>query len=157
MNAGDRWGDDKAPDRQGTSGAYPSVPRPDPSAHPGAAGDPPVPAVRVLAGVNELRAVADPIRLQVLGVLTAEYDHALSARQLARRLGVTFSLMHYHLRVLHDEGLVRVTNQQTGQGRAERCFQTAQLALRWDFPVEAAAGCDGGTGVPAGSGGDEAR
>ncbi|WP_326554967.1 ArsR/SmtB family transcription factor [Micromonospora sp. NBC_01813] len=91
-------------------------------------------AVRVLDGVSELRAVADPIRLRVLAVLIAEPEQALSARQLAHRLGITFSLMHYHLRVLTVEKLVRVVNQRTDQGRSERYFQAAQLAMRWEFP-----------------------
>ena len=85
--------------------------------------------------MSELRAVADPIRLQVLAVLAAEPELALSARQLAHRLGITFSLMHYHLRVLSAEKMVRVVNQRTEQGRAERCFQVAQLAMRWEFPT----------------------
>ncbi|MFY1695228.1 MULTISPECIES: ArsR/SmtB family transcription factor [unclassified Solwaraspora] len=106
-------------------------------------------AVRVLDGVSALRAVADPIRLQVLGVLTAEPQQSYSARQLAHRLGITFSLMHYHLRVLTEEGMVRVVSQRTGHGRAERCFQTAQLALRWEFPPVSGEGC------PPTSGGDQ--
>ncbi|WFE19179.1 winged helix-turn-helix domain-containing protein [Solwaraspora sp. WMMD937] len=134
-----------------------SVPRQPGSARPPGGTGPPTPAVRVIEGVNQLRAVADPIRLRVLAVLTTEPDRALSARQLAHQLGITFSLMHYHLRVLSDEGMIRVVNQRTDQGRAERYFQAAQLALRWDFPPADRAGDDIAPANRAGDGGSDGK
>ena len=93
--------------------------------------------LRVLLLVSELRAVGDPIRLEVLRLLGADLDRALTAKELAAELGVRLSLMHYHLRVLWDEQLVLAESVDNAQGRRERRFRAAQSALRWDFPETA--------------------
>jgi DNA-binding transcriptional ArsR family regulator len=90
--------------------------------------------LRVLLRVSELRAVGDPIRIEVLRLLGADLDRALTAKELAAELDVRLSLMHYHLKVLRDEQLVLAESVDNEQGRRERRFRAAQSALRWEFP-----------------------
>src|SRR3954466_7944947 len=55
-------------------------------------------------GAAQLRALAHPLRLQLLDVLGAEGP--ATASQLARRLGESSGATSYHLRVLAKHGLV---------------------------------------------------
>jgi DNA-binding transcriptional ArsR family regulator len=68
--------------------------------------------------ISALRAMAHPLRLRMLSLLTAE---AMSAAEVARALDLTHANASYHLRVLHDAGaLVVVDEQKVRGGRARR-------------------------------------
>lgn len=71
-----------------------------------------------LARVGELRAVADPLRLFVLDTLMSDVDRVWSARELAERAGCAMNRMHYHLRLLEEQALVRSHWVEAG-GRSE--------------------------------------
>ncbi|WP_440708508.1 helix-turn-helix domain-containing protein [Herbiconiux sp. YIM B11900] len=58
-----------------------------------------------MATLDELRATAHPIRLQLLSLLTGA---ALSAAEAGRELRLSQATASYHLRVLERAGLVRV-------------------------------------------------
>lgn len=94
------------------------------------------PRLRRIAGVSELRAVSDAVRLAVLSILFDHPQESFSVRDLAERTGVAVTLMHYHLKILRTENLVGVAVRRTAQGRRERQYQAACAALRWDFPAE---------------------
>src|SRR5437868_14876227 len=71
----------------------------------------------------ELRALAHPLRLQLLQVLHAEGP--ATASQLARRLGESSGAASYHLRALHrarvvDEAELRKGRERGCQGPADR-------------------------------------
>ena len=63
----------------------------------------------------ELRALAHPLRLQLLQVLHAEGP--ATASQLARRLGESSGATSYHLRALHRAGMVEEAEQRNGRER----------------------------------------
>jgi DNA-binding transcriptional ArsR family regulator len=92
--------------------------------------------VRRLAGVSELRAVSDSVRLAVLGILFDHPEQGFSVRELAEQTKVPLTLMHYHLKILRTEELVAVAVTRTAQGRRERHYRASCAALRWDFPAE---------------------
>lgn len=58
--------------------------------------------------VSGLRALAHPLRLQMLSLLTGA---DLSATEVARELGITQANASYHLRTLLDAGLVHVSGE----------------------------------------------
>lgn len=60
-----------------------------------------------------MRAWAHPVRLQMLSLLTGE---ALSAADVARRLDLTHANASYHLRHLHQAGLLVVESEQAIRG-----------------------------------------
>lgn len=60
-----------------------------------------------------LRAVAHPLRLRILSLLTGA---AMSAAEAARELGETQANVSYHLRKLHDVGLLRIVEEVSIRG-----------------------------------------
>lgn len=66
-------------------------------------------------GSAQLRALAHPLRLQLLQALQA--DGPATASQLARRLGQSSGATSYHLRALHRAGMVMEAEQRNGRER----------------------------------------
>src|ERR1051326_5021355 len=64
---------------------------------------------------EQLRALAHPLRLQLLQVLHAEGP--ATASQLGRRLGESSGATSYHLRALHRAGMVEEAEQRNGRER----------------------------------------
>ena len=63
----------------------------------------------------QLRALAHPLRLQLLEVLRSEGP--ATASQLARRLGESSGATSYHLRALHRAGMVEEAEQRNARER----------------------------------------
>src|SRR5436305_15301036 len=80
---------------------------------------------------EHLRALAHPLRLQLLQVLQAEGP--ATASQLGRLLGESSGATSYHLRALHPAGVVEEAEQRNGRERwsrrtrSARCCQTRLL------------------------------
>ncbi|WP_103348444.1 transcriptional regulator [Amycolatopsis sp. CA-128772] len=67
---------------------------------------------------DHLRVLAHPLRMRILSLLTGT---AMSAAEAARELGETQANTSYHIRRLHDAGLLEVTEEvQIRGGRAKR-------------------------------------
>ncbi|MDI1462260.1 winged helix-turn-helix domain-containing protein [Catellatospora sp. KI3] len=74
------------------------------------------PSLRAVTG--GLRALAHPIRLRILSLLTGA---AMSAAEVARELGITHANASYHLRLLLANGTITVgEEEQVRGGRAKR-------------------------------------
>lgn len=69
-----------------------------------------------------LRALAHPLRLRMLSLLTGA---PMSAAELARELGGTHANASYHLRQLLLAGLVELDEQRMVRGGRERRYRTA--------------------------------
>lgn len=68
--------------------------------------------------LDSLRVLAHPLRLRILSLLTGA---AMSAAEAARELGETQANVSYHLRRLHEAGLVDVAEEvEIRGGRAKR-------------------------------------
>lgn len=78
-------------------------------------------------GAAQLRALAHPLRLQLLDVLGVEGP--ATASQLARRLGESSGSTSYHLRALHRVGMIEEAEQRNGR---ERWWQ--RVPERWWIP-----------------------
>ncbi|MEW1953761.1 helix-turn-helix domain-containing protein [Terrabacter sp. NPDC080008] len=74
--------------------------------------------------INELRATAHPLRLQMLSLLTGA---ELSAAEVARELGITQANASYHLRLLHAAGLLEVAGEESVRGGRAKKYRH-----RWD-------------------------
>lgn len=75
--------------------------------------------------VTSLRALAHPVRLQMLSLLTGA---AMSAAELARELELTQANASYHLRTLAAAGLVTAAGEERVRGG---------IARRYRYDVEA--------------------
>jgi len=73
-----------------------------------------------VADDRTLRALADPVRLRLLSLLTGS---VLSAAEAAREIGTTQANASYHLRRLEAAGLVEVAEEVTLRGGRARRFR----------------------------------
>jgi DNA-binding transcriptional ArsR family regulator len=70
--------------------------------------------------VPSLRALAHPLRLRILSLLTGT---ELSAAEVARELGVTHANASYHLRLLLDAGEVVVASEEKIRGGVAKRYR----------------------------------
>lgn len=71
-------------------------------------------------GESGLRAVAHPLRLRILSLLTGE---ELSTSELARRLDENPANVGFHLRKLHEAGLVTLVGTQRVRGGTAKIYR----------------------------------
>lgn len=95
--------------------------------------------------LSALRALAHPLRIRMLSLLTAE---AMSAAEVARALGLTHANASYHLRLLHDAGALVVGEEEKVRGGVAKRY-------RYD-PSRAVLGGDAADGADVGSTGSAA-
>ncbi|MET1060316.1 MAG: helix-turn-helix domain-containing protein [Nocardioides sp.] len=69
---------------------------------------------------NALRAVAHPVRLRMLSLLTGT---ELSAAEVARELGITHANASYHLRTLLDAGEVVIASEEKIRGGVAKRYR----------------------------------
>lgn len=74
---------------------------------------------REQVGLSGLRVLAHPLRLRMLSLLTGA---ALSATELSRELGISQALASYHLRQLHNAGVIDLAEVRSRRGGQERRF-----------------------------------
>lgn len=70
--------------------------------------------------MHGLRAIAHPLRLRILSLLTGS---AMSAAELARELADSQPNISYHLRRLHDAGLVQIAEEVTIRGGTAKRYR----------------------------------
>jgi DNA-binding transcriptional ArsR family regulator len=89
-----------------------------------------------LRSAAELRVVAHPTRLRIIGLLRRLGPQ--TGAMLGAELGESAGTVSYHLRSLADAGLVAETDSPRGEGadRRERWWRAAQERTVWD-PAEA--------------------
>ena len=69
---------------------------------------------------NSLRAVAHPVRLQILSLLTGA---ELSAAEVARELGISHANASYHLRTLLDAGELVIASEEKIRGGVAKRYR----------------------------------
>jgi DNA-binding transcriptional ArsR family regulator len=92
------------------------------------------PDVRAVENVDVLRALADPTRLAILGVLMDQRDElpVMSVKELAARLGEPQTKLYRHVRQLEAVGLIRVAATRMVSGILEQRYQACQRDLLFD-------------------------
>jgi DNA-binding transcriptional ArsR family regulator len=78
-----------------------------------------------VASTGYLRALAHPLRLRMLSLLTGS---VMSAAELARELDVAHGSASYHLRQLEQAGLVEVAEERSHRGGQERRYRVRPTA-----------------------------
>jgi DNA-binding transcriptional ArsR family regulator len=91
-------------------------------------------AVRTVEDVDILRALADPTRLAILGVLMERPDElpVMSVKELAARLGEPQTKLYRHVKQLEAVGLIRVAATRLVSGILEQRYQACQRDLQFD-------------------------
>ncbi len=88
-------------------------------------------SLEVSEQVAALRALAHPLRLRMLSLLTGA---AMSAAELARELEVSQALASYHLRQLADAGIVELAETRSRRGGRERRYRHRVEPTAADHP-----------------------
>ena len=92
------------------------------------------PGVREIDTVEELRALADPIRLALLSALDAPAPDGelpvLSVKELAHSLGEPQTKLYRHVKQLEAAGLIEVAATRVVSGIVEQRYRAAQRELR---------------------------
>jgi DNA-binding transcriptional ArsR family regulator len=76
--------------------------------------------------VDVLAAIANPIRLRILGTLAGGRDYV---SHLAREIGVSRPLLHMHLQRLEAAGLVVGNLELSTDGKAMKFFELADVDI----------------------------
>jgi DNA-binding transcriptional ArsR family regulator len=95
-----------------------------------------------LSDPRQMRALAHPLRLRLLGLLRS--DGPATATRLATEVGQSAALVSYHLRTLANHGFIAEAPELADDGR-ERWWRAAHSGMTWspadflDSPERAAA------------------
>ena len=85
-----------------------------------------------MADLEELRATAHPIRLQLLSLVTGI---AMSSAEAARELGITQANASYHFRLLERAGMVRVVETARVRGGTAKRYRHETSAEPFEVTV----------------------
>lgn len=83
--------------------------------------------------LEQIRALREPTRWKMLNLLI---EHPMTGSQLARVLGITRPLAHYHLKVLEKVGLVEFVEDHVLDGVVEKYYQALARQYRSDQLVD---------------------
>ena len=78
--------------------------------------------------MEEVRTIADPLRLQML----IQMAEPKTAKQLAFALEVPVTRLYYHLSRLEEHKLVKVVGRRQVSGIEEKTYQAAANLGNWD-------------------------
>lgn len=85
----------------------------------------------LIADLETLKVVADPLRTQILELLTVE---PLTVKHVAERLGLATSKLYYHVNMLEKHGLVRVVSTRVIANVIEKQYRAVAI----DYDVDPA-------------------
>ena len=75
--------------------------------------------VHILNSLEEINIVSDPIRLKIIMTLGATPK---TAQDLSDAIGVSRSKIHYHLRILEQNGIIEVADTELINGITQKYF-----------------------------------
>lgn len=78
-----------------------------------------LPALKMIKELDALKALADPLRNQIMEIL---YQKPLNVSQIADRLGVTPSKLYYHMNQLEEHGFVQVVDTKVQGNIIEKFY-----------------------------------
>ncbi|MFC8454555.1 ArsR/SmtB family transcription factor [Kitasatospora sp. NPDC057223] len=87
-------------------------------------------AERQVDDVATLKALADPIRLAIMGTLMGGEDAARTVKEIAAAIGEPQTKLYRHIKQLEQAGLIRVAGTRLVSGIVESRYTAAQDSLR---------------------------
>jgi DNA-binding transcriptional ArsR family regulator len=86
----------------------------------------------VIRDPEQLKALGDALRLQILEVMGRRLRHGWSVKELAEAMGGSQTKLYHHVNLLEERGLLRVASTQVVSGIVERRYQLAARSFRLD-------------------------
>ena len=93
---------------------------------------------RLISDVETLKALSDPLRLQILEVMTAGADETFTVKRLASILGTSQTRLYHHVNQLVERELIAVAGQRVVSGIIETSYRVGQRNVRLDRRLLAA-------------------
>ena len=87
---------------------------------------------RVVADVETLKALSDPLRLRILETMVSRSDSTWSVKELAAQLDVPQTRLYHHIELLVERDLIRLASQRLVSGIVESRYRVAALSFRLD-------------------------
>src|SRR5213080_3609936 len=94
---------------------------------------PELPVQIVINTAQQFKAVSDPIRSRILGIIQ---NQPATAKQIADRLGATPGAIGHHLHVLEEAGLAQVVARRLVRGIVARYYTRTARLFQFDLPPE---------------------
>ena len=94
---------------------------------------PELPLKLVINTVQQFKAISDPIRMRILGIIQ---NRPATAKQIADQLGATPGAIGYHLHVLEEAGLAQVVARRVIRGIIANYYTRTARIFTFDFPPE---------------------
>ena len=103
----------------------------------------------VITDIEQLKAVSDPLRLQIIDTMAEAPVRGWTAKELAARLGIAKQTkLYHHLATLEERGFIRVAETRVVSGIVEKRYAVVALSFRVDRGLLAgSAGADAVSGV----------
>ena len=100
----------------------------------------------VITDVEQLKAVSDPLRLQLLDVLADDVRRGWTAKELAEHLGTKQTKLYHHLGILEERGFIRVAETRVVSGIIEKRYQATARSYRVERALLTGADTDSAIG-----------
>ncbi len=94
---------------------------------------PELPKSLAITTLEQFKAVSDPVRSRILGVIRAQ---PATAKQIADRLKASPGAIGYHLRVLEAAGLAQVVARRVTNGIISKYYTRTARIFQFDLPPE---------------------
>src|SRR6059058_4135738 len=94
---------------------------------------PELPPRLVINTMQQFKAISDPIRSRILGIIQ---NQPATAKQIADRLGATPGAIGHHLRVLEAAGLAQVVARRLIRGIVANYYTRTARIFTFDLPRE---------------------
>src|SRR2546422_9297326 len=94
---------------------------------------PELPPRLVINTVQQFKAISDPIRSRILGIIQ---NQPATAKQIADRLGASPGAIGHHLHVLEAAGLAQVVARRLVRGIVANYYTRTARIFKYDLPRE---------------------
>ena len=94
---------------------------------------PELPLTRVINTLQQFKAINDPVRSRILGIIQ---NQPATAKQIANRLGATPGAIGHHLHVLEAAGLAQVVARRITRGIVTSYYTRTARIFNFEFPAE---------------------
>src|SRR5262245_33779596 len=96
---------------------------------------PDLPLQRAIATEQQLKALSDPPRSRILGIIQ---NQPATAKQIADRLAATPGAIGHHLRILESAGLAQIVARRMTRGIVANYYTRTARIFKFDLPAEIA-------------------
>jgi DNA-binding transcriptional ArsR family regulator len=94
---------------------------------------PNLPPKRTINTLQQFRAISDPMRSKILGIIQTQ---PATAKQLAERLGSTPGAVGHHLHVLEEAGLAQIVARRTVRGIIANYYTRTARLFVYELPPD---------------------